>query len=107
MQHSVADLEDVSIDIDRMQARRDRLVGSLRTMGYETTNPEGTFYVLVRTPIEDDLAFAERLAEEHDVLVLPGTVVELPGWVRVSLTASDEMVEQALPGFERALAQTR
>ena len=70
-------------------------------------NPEGTFYVLVRTPIDDDLAFAERLAEEHDVLVLPGTVVELPGWVRVSLTASDEMVEQALPGFERALAQTR
>ena len=76
-------------------------------MGYETTNPEGTFYVLVRTPIDDDLAFAERLSEEHDVLVLPGTVVELPGWVRVSLTASDEMVEQALPGFERAFATTR
>ena len=75
MQHSVAELEDVSIDIGRMQARRDRLVGALRAMGYETTNPEGTFYVLVRTPIEDDLAFSERLAEEHDVLVLPG-----PSW---------------------------
>jgi aspartate aminotransferase len=107
MQHSVAELEDVSIDIDRMQARRDRFVGALRGMGYETTNPEGTFYVLVRTPIEDDLAFAELLSEDHDVLVLPGTVVELPGWVRVSLTASDEMVEQALPGFERAFAKTR
>ena len=101
MQHSVAELEDVSIDIGRMQARRDRFVGALRAMGYETTNPEGTFYVLVRTPIEDDLAFSERLAEEHDVLVLPGTVVELPGWVRVSLTASDEMVEQARPASKR------
>ena len=41
------------------------------------------------------------LAEE-DVLVLPGTVVEVPGWFRISLTASDAMVERSLAGFERA-----
>ena len=103
MQHSTADLENVSIDIPRMQARRDRLVGALRAMGYQTTNPEGTFYVLVRCPTEDDQAFAEALADEN-VLVLPGTIVELPGWARLSLTASDEMVEQALPAFQRAFA---
>ena len=72
-------------------------------MGYETTNPEGTFYVLVRCPTDDDQAFAEELAA-NDVLVLPGTIVELPGWIRVSLTASDEMVEQAIPAFQRAFA---
>jgi len=103
MQHSTADLENVSIDIPRMQARRDRLVGALRAMGYQTTNPEGTFYVLVRCPTEDDQAFADALADEN-VLVLPGTIVELPGWARLSLTASDEMVEQALPVLQRALA---
>ena len=101
MQHSTADLEDVSIDIPRMQSRRDRLVGALRSMGYRTTNPEGTFYILVRCPTDDDQAFAERLAAE-DVLTLPGTIVELPGWLRLSLTASDEMVEQALPVLKRA-----
>jgi len=106
MQHSTADLENVSIDIPRMQARRDRLVGALRAMGYQTTNPEGTFYILVRCPTDDDQAFAEELAA-NDVLVLPGTIVELPGWIRVSLTASDEMVEQAIPVFERALAVSR
>jgi aspartate aminotransferase len=106
MQHSTADLEHVSIDIPRMQARRDRLVGALRAMGYQTTNPEGTFYILVRCPTDDDQAFAERLASE-DVLVLPGTIVELPGWMRLSLTASDEMVEQALPVFQRAFAEAR
>jgi aspartate aminotransferase len=103
MQHSTADLENVSIDIPRMQARRDRLVGALRAMGYQTTNPAGTFYILVRCPTADDQAFAEELAA-NDVLVLPGTIVELPGWIRVSLTASDQMVEQAIPVFERALA---
>jgi len=104
MQHSTADLEHVSIDIPRMQARRDRLVGALREVGYQTTNPEGTFYILVRCPTDDDQAFAERLASD-DVLVLPGTIVELPGWMRLSLTASDEMVEQALPVFQRAFAE--
>jgi aspartate aminotransferase len=74
----------------------------LRTMGYETTMPEGTFYVMVRGPIEDDVAFCATLAE-NDVLVLPGSIVEVPGWFRVSLTASDEMVERGLPGFDRAL----
>ena len=106
MQHSTADLEDVSIDIPRMQARRDRLVGALRAMGYQTTNPQGTFYILVRCPTDDDQAFAEELAA-NDVLVLPGTIVELPGWIRVSLTASDQMVEQAIPVFEQALAVSR
>jgi aspartate aminotransferase len=68
-------------------------------MGYETTMPEGTFYVMVRAPIEDDMAYADQLAE-RDVLVLPGSIVELPGWFRLSLTASDAMVDRALPVFE-------
>ena len=77
------------------------MVGALRGMGYETTVPEGTFYVMARSPIDDDVAFGAILAEEN-VLVLPGTVVEVPGWFRISLTASDEMVESSLAGFERA-----
>jgi aspartate aminotransferase len=70
-------------------------------MGYQPTTPEGTFYVMARAPIDDDVAFAELLAEE-DVIVLPGDVVEVPGWFRISLTASDAMVEHGLSGFERA-----
>jgi aspartate aminotransferase len=37
------------------------------------------------------------------VLVLPGQVVEMPGYFRISLTATDDMVERSLPVFERAL----
>ena len=72
-----------------------------RRLGYETTMPEGTFYVMGRSPTADDVAFSELPAEEG-VLVLPGTVVETPGWFRISLTASDEMVERGLVGFARA-----
>ena len=48
-----------------------------------TTNPEGTFYVLGQAPVDDDMAFGELLAD-HGVLILPGTVVEAPGWFRIS-----------------------
>ncbi|HET9458317.1 MAG TPA: aminotransferase class I/II-fold pyridoxal phosphate-dependent enzyme [Candidatus Limnocylindrales bacterium] len=101
LQHAIGDLEKLSIDVGALERRRDRLVPALRGMGYETTMPEGTFYVMARSPIDDDVAFGEALADEG-VLVLPGTVVETPGWFRISLTASDEMVERGLAGFARA-----
>lgn len=106
MQYAMGDLEQASIDVPAMQRRRDRIVTALIEMGYETVRPEGTFYVMVRSPIADDLAYTSRLAEES-VFVLPGRMFELPGWFRISLTANDEMVERSLAGFERAIAGTR
>lgn len=103
LQHALEDIEGLSIDVGALERRRDRFVAALRGMGYETTMPEGTFYVMAKSPIADDVAFGELLAEQG-VLILPGSIVELPGWFRISLTASDAMVAQSLPGFERALA---
>jgi aspartate aminotransferase len=101
VQHALAETSRLSIDIGALQARRDRLVPALREMGYEASMPEGTFYTMARSPIEDDQAFADVLAR-HRVLVLPGTVVEVPGWFRVSLTASDAMVDAGIPRFAAA-----
>jgi aspartate aminotransferase len=101
LQHAIRDLELLTIDIPALQARRDRMVPALREMGYEVTNPEGTFYLMVRSPDPDDLAFCSRLAA-LGALVLPGTIVESPGWFRISLTASDEMVETGLSAFRAA-----
>ena len=101
LQHAISDIEALSIDIGALQARRDRLVPALRDMGYEVTSPEGTFYSMGRSPEPDDYAFTTRLAE-LGALVLPGSIVESPGWFRISLTASDEMVERGLEAFRAA-----
>jgi aspartate aminotransferase len=103
LQHAIADLESLSVDIPALQARRDRMLPVLRELGYEPTFPEGTFYLLARSPDPDDLAFTDRLAE-LGALVLPGTIVECPGWFRISLTASDEMVERGLDALRAAVA---
>jgi len=105
MQYALGDLEKLTIDVGILQQRRDRIVHALEQMGYEVITPAATFYVLVRSPLEDDVAFTERLAEEK-VFVMPGKIFQLPGWFRISLTANDEMVERSLPGFERALKST-
>lgn len=104
LQHALADLEDQCISIAALEARREKLIGAMREQGYETTWPAGTFYVMARSPIPDDDAFVEIL-NRHKVLVLPGTVVEVPGWFRISLTASDEMVEKGIPRFAQAFAE--
>jgi aspartate aminotransferase len=101
LQHALADIEPLTIDMGALKRRRDLLVPALREMGYEASMPEGTFYTMVRSPIEDDVAFS-RLLARHKVLVLPGTIVEVPGWFRVSLTASDTMVESGIPRFAAA-----
>jgi aspartate aminotransferase len=101
LQHALADLERLSIDVGALERRRDRLVPALREIGYETTMPEGTFYVMARSPIPDDVEFADLLGR-LGVLVLPGTVTEVPGWFRISLPASDQMVEDGIARFARA-----
>ena len=106
LQHALADVEALSIDIAHLQQKRDRLVGALQGMGYEVHVPEGTFYLLPKSPWTDDRAFADLLLI-HDILVLPGTWVELPGYFRISLTANDEMIERSLPGFAAAWEYAR
>lgn len=106
LQHALADLEKLSIDIEHLQFKRDWMVRELRAMGYEVHSPDGTFYLLPRSPIADDWQFSEILAE-HDILCLPGAVVEMPGYFRLSLTANNGMIERALPNFEKAIAAAR
>lgn len=98
MQHALPRLEGLSLDLGMLQARRDRFVAGLRKAGYEVRTPEGAFYLMPKTPIADDARFAGELAREG-VFCLPGHVVHMPGHLRASVTASDRMIEQALPRF--------
>ena len=59
--------------------------------------PEGTFYLWANwsgDPERQWNALADR-----GVFVMPGSLMNARDYFRVSLTASDEMVERALPVF--------
>jgi len=104
MQYATPRLEQLSIDLDGLHRKRDVMVAALRDQGYELHLPEGTFYLLPRSPDPDDKAFCKALAA-RGVYVLPGYLVEMPGFFRISLTATDEMIERALPLFAAAIKE--
>jgi len=101
MQYAVPDLETLSIDQAALARRRDRLTSVLRENGYEVLPPEGTFYLWTKWPAGDPDRLWSQLADRN-VFVLPGRIMNAPGYFRISLTASDEMVERALPAFRRS-----
>ena len=63
------------------------------------TRPEGTFYLWGRAPGGDGDEFSRRL-QESGVYVMPGSIFDRPTDFRVCLTATDEMIENALPFFQ-------
>ncbi|HVM11721.1 MAG TPA: aminotransferase class I/II-fold pyridoxal phosphate-dependent enzyme [Actinomycetota bacterium] len=104
LQHALPELERHTIDLQALRRKRDRMVEALRAFGYELHVPEATFYLLVRSPDPDDQAFVDAMAEDG-VLLMPGGLLEAPGFFRISLTATDDMIERSLPVFERAIKE--
>jgi aspartate aminotransferase len=98
MQYAVPDLDKLSIDQVALTRRRDRFLATLFSAGYSVLAPEGTFYIWSKWVDSDPQRQWNALAD-RDVFVLPGSMMNAPDYFRISLTASDEMVERALPAF--------
>jgi aspartate aminotransferase len=92
---------DETIDAAPYEHKRNVLCDALQAIGYDVTRPEGSFYVFLKTPIPDDIAFTKRLAEQG-VLAVPGTGFGRSGYIRLSLTIPLERIEKSISGFERA-----
>ena len=98
MQYAVPELEQLSIDQKALARRRDRLTEALTRAGFEVLRPEGTFYLWSKWPVGDPERHWNALADSK-VFVMPGSIMSSPAHLRISLTASDRMVERALPVF--------
>jgi aspartate aminotransferase len=92
---------DETIDAAPYEHKRNVLCDALQAIGYEVTRPEGSFYVFLKTPIPEDIAYTKRLAEQG-VLAVPGTGFGRSGYIRLSLTIPLERIEKSISGFERA-----
>lgn len=88
------------------QRRRDRVVQGLRAAGLDVPTPRATFYLWVPVPEGyDAVGFAGALLEHAGVAVTPGTGYGRrgEGYVRISLTARDDRVEEAVARISRHL----
>lgn len=106
MQRVVACMQGMSVDISEYARKREMLCEGLAGFGYEFIKPPGTFYLFPRSPIPDDVKFADALKEER-ILVVPGSGFNGPGHFRIAFCVSDETIKNSLPGFERAIKKFR
>ena len=103
MQHIVAKLQAVTVDISQYQAKRDFMYDALTGLGYDVLKPQGAFYMFPKAPIDDDVEFVAEL-QKHNVLVVPGMGFGMPGYFRISFCVTDQTLEGSIPGFRKAMA---
>ena len=87
--------------------RRDLVVSALREIGVDVTAPKGTIYVWAPVPAgHTSTSFAELVLEEAAVVVSPGSMFGAggEGFFRISLTADDERIEEAVERIREHLA---
>jgi aspartate aminotransferase len=102
MQHAVCDLLDFKPAVAALARKQASVRRALTGYGYDVCDADATFYVYVKSPIDDDFRFAEFLAS-YGVLVIPSALFHDPGYVRLSLTARPEAIAAALPAFASVL----
>jgi aspartate aminotransferase len=101
-QNVVAEAPEEITDLAAYQEKRELMCNGLAERGYEVRKPQGAFYVFLKTPMADDLAFA-RILQEEGVLAVPGSGFGRGGYVRLSLTVPRETIVRSLPSFGRAM----
>jgi aspartate aminotransferase len=96
MQRAVPRLLELHHDHTWLVERRRAVTGILSDHGYSVVPAEATMFLYVRVPGDgDDERFTAGLVG-RGVLVLPAAVFHHRGYVRLSLTATEAMLERAL-----------
>jgi LL-diaminopimelate aminotransferase len=89
------------------QRRRDKLLKVLNEIGLKARIPKATFYIWAKIPqAYTSMDFTKKLLDESGIAVTPGTGYgkEGEGYIRLSLTISDDRLEK---GMDRLLAWHR
>ena len=91
---------DEKTDLAGYDTNRKLLYDGLVRCGFECTMPQGAFYLWMKTPVDDDLAFCEK-AKKYNILVVPGRSFACPGYVRLAYCVSNDMIRRSLPAFKK------
>ena len=83
---------------------RELVYGALTDMGYACARPDGAFYLFLKSPEPDAMAFCRR-AMDYDILLVPGDDFGCPGYARLAYCVARSQLERSLPAF-RKLAES-
>ena len=87
-------------DLAAYEENRNLLYNTLTEYGYECAKPDGAFYLFVKAPNGDAVAYSEKAKLDHNLLVVPGDGFACPGYFRLSYCVSNDMIKRSLPAFK-------
>ncbi len=102
LQKVIARCAKLRPDLEAYDRNRKTLMNGLKEMGYEMAQPDGAFYLFIKAPGGDAVAFSDR-AKEKDLLVVPGDGFGCPGYFRICYCVSHEQIVKSLPVFKALL----
>ena len=85
-------------DLEAYDRNRRALYEGLTALGYEMAKPDGAFYLFIKAPGGDAVAFSEK-AKQKDLLIVPGNGFGCPGYFRVCYCVSYDTILRSLPVF--------
>ena len=100
IQRAVARCLDVKVDVEVYNRNRELLYNSLLSYGYECVKPQGAFYLFVKALEGDDKKFVQE-AKKYNILIVPGSSFDCPGYVRIAYCVDYDMIKRSLPGFKK------
>ena len=101
IQMAVESVLDQTSDLSIYETNKNILYKELTRIGYEMVEPGGTFYMFPRALTEDANEFCWRAAKELNLIIVPGDSFLCPGHFRISYCVTTDMVEKAIPLFEK------
>jgi aspartate aminotransferase len=105
MQRIVAELTEARVDVAVYARRRDAFKRTLDDAGLAYAEPEGAFYLFVKTPDKaagDDVKFSDHL-KKHLILGVPGSSFGKPGWIRFAYCVDEKIIRAAAGAFKKAM----
>jgi len=99
MQKVVARCLDAQCDVNFYRRNRDYLYSALTEMGYTCVEPQGAFYMWVKSPIDDEGEFCKK-AKDFRLIIVPGSGFGGKGWFRIAYCVSFDTVKNSLPSFK-------
>ena len=102
MQKMIARCAHLRPDLKAYDRNRKALYQGLVDAGYEVVKPEGAFYLFVKAPGGDAVAFSQK-AKEKDLLIVPGDGFGCGGYFRLCYCVSYDMIQRSLPIFRQLL----
>lgn len=82
IQRAIIKCLDEKVDINYYKNNRDKLLSIINKYNLSYVKPEGTFYLFVKTPI-DDIKFCD-IAKKYNLLFTPSSLYGIKGYIRIA-----------------------